>query len=81
MKYQRGRKMILVILGVIILVLAGIVIYCMTGSSLHYETQNIVKGEKDSRSIIIYFSRSNALDYDDEIDVSTHASLNLKMIT
>lgn len=70
--------MILIILSVIILVIVGIVIYCMTGSSLHHETQNIAKGEKDSRSIIIYFSRSNALDYDDEIDASTHASLNLK---
>ena len=78
MKYKRGRKMILVILGIVILAIVGIVIYCMTGNSLNHETQNIVKGEKDSRSIIIYFSRSNALEYDDEIDVSTHASLNLK---
>lgn len=78
MKNKKGWKIVLGILGVIILIIGGIVVYCMTGSSLNHGEKDIVKSENETKSIVIYFSRSNAMNYDSKTDTDTHASLNLK---
>lgn len=53
-KMKKAGMMILVIL---VLLLGGCVIYLFTGSSMNQTNHTMEQGEKDTKTLVVYFSR------------------------
>ena len=72
------HKKLLIALGVIVLILTGVCIYMFTGSSETNATKEISKGDKDTKSIIVYMSRSGVItkEPDKDADAVSSDSLN-----
>lgn len=78
-KKKGNRKMYVtlgIILAVILLIAIGI-IYVMTGRPVTNLPEQPVRGEEGTRSLVVYFSRSDVTLHKDEVDATSSASLNI----
>lgn len=80
MEVKKRGKNVLRILGCVLLViavvLAGSIAYLMLGKSVDGVSSEPTPGEESTRSLVVYFSRSDVIETDEDTDATTSASLN-----
>lgn len=80
MKEKAKGKKKMVILGIILLVIVLLVagtVYLMTGPKNEDALSEPIAGEDGTRSLVVYFSRSNVINAHGDVDAMTSASLNI----
>lgn len=80
MKEKAKGKKKMVILGIILLVVVVFVAgtaYLMTGQKNEGTLSEPIAGEDGTRSLVVYFSRSNVINAHGDVDAMTSASLNI----
>ncbi len=65
-----------IILGVVLLAAIG-TIYVMTGRPIENIPEQPIRGDEGTRSLVVYFTRSNVIEHKSEVDATSSASLNI----
>lgn len=80
MEVKKRAKNVLKMLGcvllVVIVILAGSIAYLMLGKSVDGASSEPTSGDEGTRSLVVYFSRSDVIETDEDTDATTSASLN-----